>query len=96
MAVCLIVNLVLGTKLSINFKGGTIMTYEIPGKVELKDYLPDPIGNLTGIVVFADNKIYVNNVNGAVRKGLVQPVLCNMNLKNSVKPGGKRTDRSSR
>ncbi|MBQ3922732.1 MAG: translocation/assembly module TamB domain-containing protein [Spirochaetales bacterium] len=41
------------------------------GKVELKDYLPDPIANLTGIVVFADNKIYVNNVNGAVRKGLV-------------------------
>jgi preprotein translocase subunit SecF len=37
MAVCLIVNIVFGTKLSINFKGGTMITYEIPGEVALAD-----------------------------------------------------------
>ncbi|MBR6200564.1 MAG: translocation/assembly module TamB domain-containing protein [Spirochaetales bacterium] len=41
------------------------------GKVGLKDYLPEPITNITGIVVLDNNHIYVNNVNGAVRKGLV-------------------------
>jgi hypothetical protein len=49
--------------------GGKLKLYS--AEVSLPEYLPDPVKDISGVVIADKNKIVVNSVNGSVRRGLV-------------------------